>query len=70
MDSKNHRIQIYSPEGEYINSFGTYGDGYGELNLPWGIHVDEFGDVYVADWGNNRVKIFSESNFDALLTVD
>ena len=57
---QNHRIQKYSPQGEYISSFGTYGDKHGELNLPWGIHIDELGDVYVADWGNNRIQIFTE----------
>ncbi|MEZ4662952.1 MAG: NHL repeat-containing protein [Caldilineaceae bacterium] len=27
--------------------------------MPWGIAVDELGDVYVADWRNDRVQKFS-----------
>ena len=39
--------------------FGGYGSAEGELNMPWGICVDEFGDVYVADWRNDRVQKFT-----------
>jgi DNA-binding beta-propeller fold protein YncE len=35
------------------------GDGDGELSYPWGIAVDELGDVYVADWHNDRVQKFT-----------
>ena len=27
--------------------------------MPWGIEVDEKGDVYVADWRNDRIQKFS-----------
>ncbi len=30
----------------------------GELNHPSGVAVDMDGDVYVSDWGNNRVQIY------------
>ena len=39
--------------------WGSYGDGDGELNMPWGIAVDELGDVYVADWRNDRIQKFT-----------
>ena len=39
--------------------FGSHGRAPGQFELPWGIHVDEFGDLYVSDWGNNRLQIFS-----------
>ena len=29
--------------------------------MPWGVTVDELGDVYVADWRNDRVQKFSGS---------
>ena len=31
----------------------------GELELPWGITVAPSGDVYVADWGNDRIQRFT-----------
>ena len=35
-----------------------FGNGDGEFNMPWGIAVDELGDVYVVDWRNDRVQKF------------
>jgi hypothetical protein len=49
----------------FSTTFGTEGSGPGELNEPWGVAVNEAttgptaGDVYVADFGNNRVQWFS-----------
>ncbi|MCH8207386.1 MAG: hypothetical protein IH956_10345, partial [Chloroflexi bacterium] len=34
------------------------GNGAGRLRRPAGVAVDADGDVYVADWGNNRVAQF------------
>ena len=39
--------------------WGSYGDGEGEFNMPWGVAVDELGDVYVVDWRNDRVQKFN-----------
>ena len=39
-----------------------------EMSFPQGIYVDKGGDVYVCDWGNNRVKKFSLSFFRKALT--
>ena len=67
-DQNNHRIQKFNPHGEFLATFGTFGNGYGQLNMPWGIHispdnhiwVDNQYNVYVSDWGNERVQILSE----------
>ena len=40
-------------------SFGPKGKSPGQLNLPWGLAVAPGGDVYVADWGNDRIQRFS-----------
>ncbi|MXZ09069.1 MAG: 6-bladed beta-propeller, partial [Gemmatimonadetes bacterium] len=29
------------------------------FNMPWGLTVDELGDVYVADWRNDRIQKFT-----------
>ncbi|HAC18736.1 MAG TPA: hypothetical protein DCF78_09190, partial [Dehalococcoidia bacterium] len=36
-----------------------FGDGDGQLNMPWGNAVDEDGNVYVCDWRNDRIQKFS-----------
>ena len=42
-----------------MGKWGRQGSGDGELDMPWGICLDGNGDVYVADWKNNRVQKFS-----------
>ena len=59
-DSHNHRIQVFTKDGQFISKFGQYGSEEGELNLPWGIALDKDHNVYVADWGNSRVQKFSD----------
>ena len=33
----------------------------GQLNMPWGLTVDAGGKVYVADWRNDRIQVFTAS---------
>ena len=58
-DSRNHRIQKFTLDGEYLGQFGSFGSGHGQLNMPWGIDVDKEGNVFVADWRNDRIQMFT-----------
>lgn len=64
-DSRNHRIQKFSPDGAFITSWGGYaaqdsGDAPGgTFNEPWGVAVGPGGFVYVADTWNHRIQKFS-----------
>jgi hypothetical protein len=40
---------------------GIHGSGDGQLWTPQGVAVDSSGNVYVADWNNDRVQEFSSS---------
>ncbi|MFQ6039855.1 MAG: peptidyl-alpha-hydroxyglycine alpha-amidating lyase family protein [Candidatus Poribacteria bacterium] len=57
----NVRVHKYSPDGEFIMSFGTSGDGPGEFNLPHSVWVDSRNRVMVADRQNNRIQLFTLS---------
>ena len=57
-DHKNHRVQKFTPDGEFMMQFGSYGTGKGQLNRPTDVAVDPDGDVYVCDWANHRVQVF------------
>lgn len=39
----------------YSNSFGITGSGNGQFRGPTGLAVDNSGNVYVADYGNDRI---------------
>jgi len=58
VESGNHRIQIFAPDGRPIDSWGEKGDGPGEFNEPWGVAIDGEGQIYVADTWNHRLQKF------------
>ncbi len=43
----------------YLGSWGTKGAGNGQLNRPLGIATDGAGNVYVDDYGNGRIEVFT-----------
>jgi glucose/arabinose dehydrogenase/streptogramin lyase len=69
-DTGNDRIQkfsgnfsgnfsAFSPNGTYLTQWGEHGVEDSRFNGPEGIAVDQQGNVYVADTGNNRIQKFS-----------
>ncbi|MBM3137886.1 MAG: TIGR03663 family protein, partial [Chloroflexi bacterium] len=66
-DTNNSRIQQFSPTGEILNVWGTYGNVIednapgGTLNQPWDVAVSADGFVYVADTFNHRIVKFSNT---------
>ncbi len=66
-DSGNHRIQVFTAEGDFITAWGAFGSAPGTFNEPWGIAVDEEF-VYVADTWNFRLQKFThDGEFVAVL---
>jgi len=67
VDNNNHRVQKFNSAGEFVLKFGanggngTSGSGEGEFNFPFGADVDSSGNVYVADYTNNRIQKFDSS---------
>jgi DNA-binding beta-propeller fold protein YncE len=63
-DGHSGRFQIFSPDGAFLESWGTKGEGEGEFNFQSGaygfgsIAFDADGSFYVADMGNDRVQKF------------
>ncbi len=64
-DSRNNRIQHFSPDGKVLNIWGTFADQstgnapIGTFNEPWGVAVGPDGSVYVSDTWNHRIQKFS-----------
>jgi sugar lactone lactonase YvrE len=51
-------IRVWSPDGNEIDSFGGLGRKLGKLNVPAQLTLDQAGNVWVADRGNNRIQQF------------
>lgn len=63
-DPGNHRIQIFSSSGAYLNTIGMTGSAGTANNRFHGPrHIAIYGNtLYVADSGNHRVQLFDVSN--------
>ena len=60
VESNGHCISIFSPTGEKLRSFGSYGSGQGQFSGPHGVAVDDDGNILiVTDGGNNRIQKFT-----------
>eukprot|EP00455_Lapot_gusevi_P021290 TRINITY_DN2236_c0_g1_i3.p1 TRINITY_DN2236_c0_g1~~TRINITY_DN2236_c0_g1_i3.p1 ORF type:complete len:999 (-),score=308.28 TRINITY_DN2236_c0_g1_i3:57-2990(-) len=58
-DSFNHRICVFTREGQYVRSFGSRGSGDGKLYHPSGVALDREGHLWVADSANHRLVVFT-----------
>jgi DNA-binding beta-propeller fold protein YncE len=54
-DTVNQRLQVVTPEGEFVNSIGKAGAGPGELRGPSGVTCEN-GCLFVVEGGNHRVQ--------------
>ncbi len=73
-DTVNNRVRkvsggnISTVAGSGTAGFGGDGGGAGsaQLNLPFGVAVDASGNLYIAEFGNNRVRKVSGGNISTL----
>ena len=64
-DSQNNRIRQVDTNGFIMTVAGNGTNGYSgdggaatnaALNFPWGVTVDEAGDLFIADYSNSRIR--------------
>jgi len=51
-------LQRPGPAERFIGEFGTAGDDDAHFNQPRGVACDGAGNIYVADYGNDRIQVF------------
>jgi len=51
-------VKKYDPQFNLLTSWGSAGNGNGQFSGPVDLAVDDSGNVYVADNGNNRIQKF------------
>ena len=59
-DHRGHKISVFSEDGKFHFSFGSYGSQPGEFKSPEQICIAQNGLVYVVDCENNRVQVFQQ----------
>jgi sugar lactone lactonase YvrE len=64
LDSGNHRIQKFSPDGKYLATFGRQGQGPAEFYFPESLEVDPKGYLYVSDPNNQRIVVLTPEGKD------
>ena len=57
-DFSDDCIVVYETSGQYVTSFGRYGENDGEFSCPYCITSCVDGFIRVCDYNNNRVQIF------------
>ena len=57
LDSGNHRIQKFSPDGMYLATIGQQGQGPGEFQYPQSLTLDSKGYLYISDMGNRKIHV-------------
>jgi len=55
-DFHNNRIQKFTPDGEFLATFGEHGNGPGQFDTAIAVSVATDGTVFVVDYGNNRIQ--------------
>jgi DNA-binding beta-propeller fold protein YncE len=64
LDSRNHRIQKFSPELKYLSTFGRRGQGPAEFNYPQSIALDAHRMIYVLDGYQKRIQVLTPEGKD------
>lgn len=61
-DPDNGCIHVMSIEtGAWVRKVGTKGTNDGQLQLPQGIALDRYGQLYVIDYGTSKVSVFNKA---------
>ena len=55
-DSKNHRIQIFDTELNFLQTFGSKGTKSGRFDFPADVDFDSNGTAYIVDFYNHRIQ--------------
>jgi predicted membrane-bound mannosyltransferase/DNA-binding beta-propeller fold protein YncE len=71
MDTGNKRVQVFTPDGEFVTQYGGGGVVEGRFDEPVGLGQDAAGNWYVADTWNHRIQKFDKNfNYVAQWSID
>jgi DNA-binding beta-propeller fold protein YncE len=68
-DTHYCRVIVYSPTGQEIRRWGSFGKGPGQFTFPTDIAFDKQGSIYVSEYGSNdRVQVFDPTDLHVIRT--
>ena len=59
-DSLNFRVQVFSPEGRFLDKIGGMGNTPGTFSRPKGVASDSDGNIYVVDALFDNIQVFDK----------
>ena len=59
-DTRNHRIQLFTPNGEYIAKYGFEGREWKHFDSPRGVCFMPDGQIVVTDFNNHRLLVVNQ----------
>jgi DNA-binding beta-propeller fold protein YncE len=59
-DMGDSKIKIFTHDGTFLKTIGSYGSGAGQLARPKGISVDRNSNLYIVDAGFENTQIFDK----------
>jgi DNA-binding beta-propeller fold protein YncE len=62
-DTGNHRMQLMTRDGDFLQQVGGFGGQLGQLNEPVGLAGAPNGDILAADTWNGRIQRFDPALF-------
>jgi sugar lactone lactonase YvrE len=65
------RIAKLNKNGDWIKTWGSYGNQPGQFRNPHNMQIDRQGNIYVADRGNGRIQVFdTDGNFKRVIWLN
>uniref|UniRef100_A0A8C5R959 Uncharacterized protein n=1 Tax=Laticauda laticaudata TaxID=8630 RepID=A0A8C5R959_LATLA len=56
-DTRNHRVQLFGPDGVFLNKYGFEGTLWKHFDSPRGVTFNHEGHLVVTDFNNHRLLV-------------
>ena len=60
-DKDNHRMQVFTMDGEFLLKFGEKGSANGQFMYPWDVACNSKNQILVSDTRNHRYDYIGDS---------
>ncbi|HEV8379120.1 MAG TPA: SMP-30/gluconolactonase/LRE family protein [Tepidisphaeraceae bacterium] len=69
-DTHYARVAVYTPTGQFLNDWGTFGREPGQFIYPTDVAFDKSGNIYVSEYGDNdRIQVFDPVSLKVIRVI-